>query len=196
MPGGYVNITDNADPMDIMVYRTAPHPSKIVRRGRHHRRHRVRLPRQVCRVPVFARGTGADENSIISAGDTMIAEDNYGYMDPTSIQGQTTSPGFVRVDLNPGGRGCHVVWTNSTESAPTVVSKVALATGLVYTYTLDDSSGDWYWTALDFRTGKTVYRAYAGTGLGWNNNYAGISISPRGVEYLGALGGLMSLRDG
>jgi hypothetical protein len=77
-----------------------------------------------------------------------------------------------------------------------VVSKVALASGLVYSYTLDDTTGDWYWTALDFRTGKTVYRDYAGTGLGWNNNYAGISISPQGVEYLGALGGLVSLRDG
>ena len=26
MQGGYVNITDNADPMDVVVYRTAVHP--------------------------------------------------------------------------------------------------------------------------------------------------------------------------
>jgi hypothetical protein len=194
MPGGYVNITDNADPMNVMVYRTAPHPIRIVRRHRHRRR--VPLSRQVCKFPIFSRGASADENSIISAGDTMIAEDNYGYTDPTSVQGKTTSPGFVRIDLNRNGRGCHRVWLNATQAAPTVVSKVALASGLVYSYTLDDTTGDWYWTALDFRTGKTVYRAYAGTGLGWNNNYAGISISPQGVEYLGALGGLMSLRDG
>jgi hypothetical protein len=194
MPGGYVNITDNADPMNVMVYRTAPHPTRIVRR--HHHRRRVPLSRQVCKFPIFSRGASADENSIISAGDTMIAEDNYGYTDPTSVQGKTTSPGFVRIDLNSNGRGCHRVWLNATQAAPTVVSKVALASGLVYSYTLDDTTGDWYWTALDFRTGKTVYRAYAGTGLGWNNNYAGISISPQGVEYLGALGGLVSLRDG
>ncbi len=193
MPGGYVNITDNADPMDIMVYRTAPHPFRTVRR--HHRRRRVPLPRQVCRFPIFSKGASADENSIISAGDTMIAEDNYGYSDPSSVQGKTTTPGFVRIDLNRGGRGCHRVWLNTADSAPTVVSKVALASGLLYSYTLDDTSGDWYWTALDFRTGRTVYRIYAGTGLGWNNNYAGISISPKGVEYLGALGGLISLRD-
>jgi hypothetical protein len=195
MPGGYVNITDNADPMDLMVYRTAAHPFRWLR-GRHGYRRKLALARQICKFPIFAKGSSADENSIISAGDTMVAEDNYGYSGPTSVQTATTTPGFVRVDLNRNGNGCHRVWVNTIETAPTVVSKVALASGLVYTYTLDDTSGDWYWTTLDFRTGKTVYRSYAGTGLGYNNNYAGISISPSGAEYLGTLGGMVSLRDG
>ncbi|HTX32583.1 MAG TPA: hypothetical protein VMD09_14470 [Solirubrobacteraceae bacterium] len=180
MPGGYVNITDNADPMDIMVYRTAAHP---------------KLPRQVCQVPIFSKGASADENSLITAGRIMIAENNYGYTDPTSVEGKTTTPGFVRVDLNANGNGCHTVWTNTTESAPTVVSKLALANGLVYTYTTD-ASGDWYWTALSSRTGDVVYKVLAGTGIGYNNNYAGISISPSGTEYLGTLGGIIALRDG
>lgn len=77
MPGGYVNITDNADPMDIMVYRTAAHPSRVMRRHGHRRR--VALPRQVCKVPIFSKGASADESSLISAGRIMIAEDNYGY---------------------------------------------------------------------------------------------------------------------
>jgi hypothetical protein len=192
MPGGYVNITDNADPMDIMVYRTAVRPFKWVRR--HHHRRRVALQRQVCKMPIFSKGSSADENSIIAAGRSMIAEDNYGYQNPTSIEGKVTTPGFVRVDLNRNGKGCHKVWTNTTESAPTVVSKLSLADGLVYTYTTN-ANGDWYWTTLDFRTGKTVYKSYAGTGLGYNNNYAGISISRRGTEYLGSLGGIMALRD-
>jgi hypothetical protein len=193
MPGGYVNITDNADPMDITVYRTAAHPSHVVRRGGHRRR--VALPRQVCRVPIFSKGHSADENSIISAGDTMIAEDNYGYTGPQSVAGKVTTPGFVRVDLNRGGTGCHRVWLNTSLSAPTVVSKVALANGLVYSYTTD-KNGSWYWTALSFRTGKLVYKSYSGSGFGWNNNYAGISISRSGREYLGTLGGIISLRDG
>ena len=192
MPGGYVNITDNADPMDIVVYRTAAHPTKVVGGGRH--RHRVALSRQVCQIPIFAKGASADENSVISAGRIMIAENNYGYNDPTSIQGKVTPPGFVRVDLNADGNGCRQVWANTTESAPTVVSKLALANGLVYTYTTDPN-GDWYWTALDARRGNVVYKVLAGNGLGYNNNYAGISISPAGTEYLGALGGIMALRD-
>src|SRR5437764_2036598 len=103
----------------------------------------------------------------------MIAENNYGYTDPTSVQSKVTPPGFVRVDLNANGSGCHTVWTNTSESAPTVVSKLALANGLVYTYTTD-TQGHWYWTTLDSRTGKVVYKALAGTGLGYNNNYSGI----------------------
>jgi hypothetical protein len=194
MRGGYVNITDNADPMDLMVYRTAAHPTQVVRRHGHRRR--VALPRQVCKVPIFSKGSSADENSIIAAGRSMIAEDNYGYdASAQTVEHPVTTPGFVRVDLNRNGRGCHRVWLNTTDAAPTVVSKVALATGLVYTYTVD-SNNNWYWTALDYRTGKVVYKVFSGTGLGFNNNYAGISISPSGREYLGAIGGLMSLRDG
>lgn len=193
MHGGYVNITDNADPMDIMVYRTAPHPHRIV--VRHGRRVRVPVRRQVCKVPIFGKGHSADENSIITVGRAMIAENNYGYENPSSVQGKTTAPGFVRVDLNRNGRGCHRVWLNSKLVAPTVVTKVALANGLVYTYTTD-KNGHWYWTALSFRTGKLVYKVYAGSGLGYNNNYSGISISRSGTEYLGTLGGIIALRDG
>jgi hypothetical protein len=193
MPGGFVNITDNADPMDIMVYRTAANPTAVVRR--HGQARWVRLPRTVCQVPIFNRGSSADENSIISAGRSMIAENNYGYSPPQSIQNPMTSPGFERDDLNRTGTGCRKVWQTMTESAPTVVSKLSLANGLIYTYT-PDSSGNWYWTTIDFRTGKTVYKAYAGTGTGYNNNYAGISVSPSGTEYLGSLGGIIALRDG
>ena len=77
-----------------------------------------------------------------------------------------------------------------------VVSKLSMANGLVYTYTKPPGSSDpWYWTAISFRTGRTVYKALAGTGLGYNNNYAGIAISPTGAEYVGALGGIVALRD-
>jgi hypothetical protein len=197
MQGGYVNITDNADPMDIMVYRTAVRPSRVVGRGRHRRRRA--LPRQVCRVPVFSKGASDDENSIIVAGRAMIAENNYGYTGPSAITGgMRTTPGFVRVDLNRNGTGCRTVWTNRTEGAPTVVSKLSLATGLIYTYTEEPGATDpWYWTALDFRTGRTVYRQAAGSGsLSFNNNYAGIAISRSGTEYLGTLSGVIAMRDG
>jgi hypothetical protein len=193
MAGGYVNITDNADPMDVVVYRTAPHPRRFVRR--HHHRRAIKLSRLVCKVPIFARGQSADENSLISVGRSMIAEDNFGYSSPTSLAGKVTTPGFVRVDINRNGRGCHTVWTNTTVAAPTVVSKLAIANGLIYTYTTDPA-GNWYWTALDFRTGRMVYKAYAGSGPLYNNNYAGIGISPTGTEYLGTLGGIVSVRDG
>lgn len=53
----------------------------------------------------------------------------------------------------------------------------------------------WYFTALDFRTGRTAYKRLAGEGLGYNNNYAPISIGPDRSAYVGALGGLVRLFD-
>ena len=197
MAGGYVNITDNADPMDVVVYRTAVHPSRVVRRHGH--RHRVALSRLVCRVPVFTRGASSNENSLMVAGRSMIVENNYGYQNPMSITGGALSaPGFARVDIDANGRGCHLVWTNTTEHAPTVVSKLSLANGLIYTYTKDPGALDpWYWTALDFRTGRMVFKQLAGTGTFlYNNNYAGLVLGPTGTAYLGVLGGVIAMRDG
>jgi hypothetical protein len=185
-----------------MVYRTAARPTRIVvRRGRHHHRRRVRVavPRTVCRVPVFTRSASDNENSLMVAGRSMIAENNYGYTGPTSVTGgKLTAPGFARVGINRDGRGCHLVWTNTTERAPTVVSKLSLTNGLIYTYTKDPGLSDpWYWTAIDFRTGRTVFKQLSGTGsLGYNNNYAGIALGRGGTAYLAVLGGVIALRDG
>jgi hypothetical protein len=196
MPGGYVNITDNADPMGVVVYRTATKLTRRVRRD--HRWHRIHLGRLVCRVPVFGGGASDTENSLIGAGRSMIVENNYGYQDPSSVSsGQTTVAGFARVDLNRDGRGCQQVWTNTTDSAPSAVSKLSLATGLIYTYTKGTQATDpWYWTGIDFRTGATVFEQLAGNGVGYNNNYAGIAIGRDGTAYLGTLSGITALRDG
>jgi hypothetical protein len=196
MQGGYVSITDNADPMDVVVYRTALHPVRRVRR--HGRVAKIALPRMACKVPVFKRGASDTENSLLAAGRSMIVENNYGYTGPTSVEtGGLTAPGLARVDINAQGTGCRRVWTNSSVAAPTVVPKLSIGAGLIYTYTKGPGSSDpWYWTALDFRTGRVVYQQLAGTGVGYNNNYAGIALSRSGVEYLGTLGGLISMRDG
>jgi hypothetical protein len=51
------------------------------------------------------------------------------------------------------------------------------------------------WTAISARTGRTAFKVYAGSGLGFNNNYAGLAIGPTGTAYLGVTGGLIALRD-
>jgi hypothetical protein len=54
----------------------------------------------------------------------------------------------------------------------------------------------YYWTALDFRTGKVVWQKMAGTGVLFDSFYpAGGDIGPNGVLYYGAYGGLVTLRD-
>lgn len=181
--GPYVTITDNGNPLGIAVYRRAKTIS-----GR----------RLVCIQPIFPKDGGADENSLIGAGSTMIAENNFGYTGPAAVElGQSTAPGIVRVDIDPAGGGCRVVWRNDNVHVPTVVSKLSLASGLIYSYTKEPGSpfDPWYFTALDVHTGRLVYRQLAGFGFGYNNNYAPVTIGPSGSAYVGVIGGLVELRD-
>ena len=165
----YVSITDNADPMNIVVYRT--------QRKLKHGKKRV-----VCREPVFGVGGSATENSLMTAGRSIIVENNYGYQDPFGLDhGSVTEPGFARVDVKKNGKGCRLVWTNTDARAPTVVPKLSTATGLIYAYTRppDPAAEGYYWTAIDWHTGQTVWSRYAGSGLLFNNNYAGIALGAR-----------------
>jgi hypothetical protein len=186
MRGGYIAISDNADPMHVVVYRIAK---------RLHGKRRL-----VCKVPVFSKGASATENSLITAGRSLFVENNYGYQDPFGPQsGALTTPGFARVDVRRGGRGCRRVWTNRDVRAPSVVPKLSTRTGLIYTYTREPAPAleqPYFWRAIDARTGKTAWKVYAGNGLGFNNNYAGLAIGADGTAYLGVLGGVVALRDG
>jgi hypothetical protein len=179
----YVAIADNADPLQVVVYKRAK---------------TVAGSRLVCAQPVFKPGAGATDNSLITAGRSIVVENNYGYSGlMATMDGKTTEPGFERVDIDADGRGCRTVWRND-ERAPSVVPKLSLATGLVYAYTKPPTSSTtdaWYFTAIDFRTGRTIYRRLAGTGLGFNNNWAPVTLAPDGTAYVGTLGGLVSLRD-
>jgi hypothetical protein len=179
----HVAITDNADPMNVTVYR----------------RERNSRGRRICAVPVFQPGQSATDNSLIGTDTAMVVENNYGYGGPTTTQSGGTVPGGVeRVDINADGNGCTKVW-HSDERAPSVVPKLSRGNGLVYVYTKDpqpDNSDTWYLTAIDFRTGSTIWKRLAGEGLGYNNNYAPITLGENGTAYVGVLGGLVALRDG
>jgi hypothetical protein len=204
MGSGWVAITDNADPMNVDVYRRA---LRLRGKKRHGRRAKAKA-RLVCSAPVFAKGASATDNSLIGTNRSLVAENNYGYtVGATNLGGTPSSPGLTRIDVVKKKRGkkgdrrrkarfrCRPVWT-SDEVAPSVVPKLSLANGLVYTYTKpprSDALDAWYLTALDFRTGRTVYRRLAGTGFGFNNNYAPVTLGPDGAAYVGVLGGLVEL---
>jgi hypothetical protein len=176
-PSGFVAITDNSDPIDVAVYRRTDGAF-------------------VCHAPVFGKGASDTDQSLIGAGNSFVAENNYGYSGPAATeQGKTTTPGIERVDVDGAGH-CNKVW-HSDEIAPSVVPKLSLANGLVYSYTkpANVQSDPWYLTALDFRTGRTVFKFKAGSGLGFNNNYAPVTIGPDGTAYVGTLGGIVAMRD-
>jgi hypothetical protein len=177
-----VAITDNADPIDVIAYR---------------RSSGVAGPRELCRAPVFAKGASSTDQSLLTDGRSLLVENNYGYEGPQSVAGgQTTTAGLARVDVHRDSGRCTVAWTSDVV-APSVVPKLALGSGIVYTYTKPggDASDPWFLTALDFRTGATIYDALAGAGPLFNNNYAPVTIGPDGTAYIGVLGGIVSLRD-
>ena len=177
-----VVITDNAEPrMNVLSYRRGAAP------GDH---------RRVCRQPVFTRGASATENSIVAIGRSVIVENNYGYTGPAStMSGSSTAPGIARVKV--GRDSCGTAWT-SKETAPTSVPKASLANGLLYVYAKPPglAQDPWYFTAIDVRTGRTVYRRLTGTGTQWNNHYAAIYLSPDRAAYIATLAGVVRLQDG
>jgi hypothetical protein len=185
----WVAITDNADPMDVVVYRRDQSQT-----GK----------RLICSEPVFGKGAGSTDNSLIGTDRSLVVENNYGYqISASDLSGGETVGGLARVDVvrdNGQGKGsggtfsCRTIWT-STERAPSVVPKLSLGNGLVYTYTRpprNDGIAAWYLTTLDFRTGQTIYRRLAGTGFGFNNNYAPVTLGPDGTAYVGVLGGVVA----
>jgi hypothetical protein len=183
MSGRRIAITDNADPMHVVVYRGT---------------RRVSGRRLICEQPVFRKGASATDQSLIAARNSLVVENNYGYSGPAAVmRGASTEPGLERVDVKKDNSGCRTIW-RSRETAPSVVPKLSLETGLVYTYTKPprpDRVDGWYFTALNFCTGRTEYRRLAGTGLGYNNNYAPVTLGPDGAAYVGTLGGLVRLAD-
>jgi hypothetical protein len=183
MGSGYVTITDNAEPnMHVLVY---------------HRAKTVTGNRLFCSVPVFQPGANSTENSLVATDSSIVVENNFGYKSVKSTEhGKTSKTGLARIDLDP--QGCHTVWTNTSESIPTLVTKLALSNGLIYTYTKPKGPANtdaWYFTAIDFATGQTVYSQLAGTGTLFNNHYAGLFLGPNGSLYVGVLGGVVSMAD-
>jgi hypothetical protein len=181
----YVAIADNAEPrMNVVVWR----------RGRDARN------RLVCKVPVFRAGHSATENTLIGHGRSLVVENNAGYDLFTTMRGgKTSAPGVARIDVREDESGCDLIW-ESQEISQTAVPKLSTATGLIYLYTklpdAPEGADAYYFTAVDFASGRTVYRVLTGTGVRWDNNWASISLAPDGTAYVGVLNGLIRVRDG
>jgi hypothetical protein len=176
----YVAITDNSDgQVQIVVYQQKTRPGS----------------QQVCAVGVFEADRGTTENSLSAAGNSLIAENNFGYSGPRNPP--ESEPGIARVDIL--GDECRTVWETRAITSPSAVPKTSLANGLIYLYTRDEGNPTdlhaWYFTAIDFETGDLVYKALTGVGWLFNNHYGAITISPDGDAYVGMMGGMVKISD-
>ncbi|MER5889314.1 hypothetical protein ABT160_36280 [Streptomyces sp. NPDC001941] len=182
---GYVAITDNADDrMNVVVYR----------RG-------TDVPadrRLVCKVPVFGSGASTTDNSLITWGNSIVVENNYGYENPSSLLlGRSVVGGVTRIDVRADGSGCDTVWQSAVRS-PSTVPKLSTANGLLYFYEKEPNKlgiDAWYLTVVDFRTGERRWRKLTGTGIAYDNNWAPITIGPDGTAYAGVFNGIVAVRD-
>jgi outer membrane protein assembly factor BamB len=186
--GKYVAITDNAEQLQVVVFRTDE------RLG-------PKETRRVCEVPVFdfeEGGAGALSNSLIGSRLSLIAENTYGYAMNWQQDGKLPSaPGFERIDINPNGKGCTKVWSNP-DVASTVSGKLSTQTGLIYIYArkMENNLDVYYLTALDFRTGEVVWEKKVGAGFAFDHFYTALLVGPDETIYAGLFGGLAAIRDG
>jgi hypothetical protein len=91
--GKYVAITDIAEQLQVVVFRTDE------RLG-------PKETRKVCEVPVFEdQEGGANSNSLIGSRLSLIVENTYDYAMYWQQDGKKPSaPGFERIDINPNGK--------------------------------------------------------------------------------------------
>ena len=154
-------------------HRHHPHADGAALRGDHGQRRpdeRGRSTSRAARVrdaawcassPVFEKGAGATENSLIGTGPSLIVENNHGYEGPPSravpspprqaSSGWTSSETAAAASRSGRARSAHRPWCRSCR----------WPAGSAYFYTKPPGLPErWYLTAVSFKTGRTVWRGW------------------------------------
>ena len=153
---GLVAITDNADPIRVVVMRRG--------RGTGGR------ARTVCATPVFNKGASSDDQSLIAVNRSLIAENNFGYTGPPSVEGGPRPPraGAGASRRTPGpeqlSQDLELERASAVGGARRSRSTAGWSTPTPSPRAPPDDP--WYLTALSFRTGRTVWKQLAGYGWG------------------------------
>ncbi len=186
---GFVVITDNAEPRIHLLF---------VRRAD---------GEVVCRQPLFQEGKSGTDVSVVcfehadadgkgTGVYSVLVENNWGHH---TFPRSRPVGGLVRVDLirhADGSYECRKIWESSEKSIG--VFKLSLGNGLVYMYWRNESCPvtKWYLTAIDFATGRTVYKKLVGRGLGYNNWAGALFLHPDGGRlYSTTIFGLVMISD-
>jgi len=179
---GLVIVTDNAEPQVHLEF------------------YRRNNGERVCSVPLFEKGKSGTDLSVIAFQQTdnlfsVLVENNWGHH---SFPVPDAHPGITRVDAlrnNDGSFTCKTVW--QSQEAGIAAGKLSLATGLFYMATYDDSPArNWYFSAIDFHSGKTVFKQRTGTGHGYNPWQGVLFLHPdNGVLYSTTIFGMVMMRD-
>jgi hypothetical protein len=125
-----------------------------------------------------------------------VVTDNHGYGGLLSTTlGRVTEPGVARVDVRAGA--CSLAWTADLVAAgggPTL----SPATGLLYVTTKRRSwwgASAWYLSAIDVRTGRSVFSVRTGLGAAYDGGRAAPVLGRDGAVYVPTVSGLVRVRD-
>ena len=153
--------------------------------------------------PVLGKGTGSTDQSLIGIGRSIAVENNFGYEGPVSVRARAARPaGIERVDVKPrrgrsGGRAATAGPAGAaTRSLPRWCPSSRSPTGSS-TPTRSPRRRRRRPLVPDRdrlpQRPRPVYKRLAGYGLGFNNNYAPVTLGPDGTAYVGVLGGLVRI---
>jgi hypothetical protein len=195
----FVAITDNSDAqMNLLIY------------GQNASGHEDVEP--ICKIPVFQpNASWTDNNPMVhfDGEDYGVVLENMwnapAYADTHSndtngswnnMTGQ--APGIQKIVVPTDGSGCYIAWTNPGRT--TTVPILSTRTGLLYAYEQEAELAEegeyvWYATAIDYRSGETVWKVRAGAGGVFNNNLRTTLLSPEGTLYQMVTGGAVAVRD-
>ncbi|SEK35731.1 hypothetical protein [Streptacidiphilus jiangxiensis] len=190
----YVTLTDNAAPHEnLLVYRVADGPTPV------------------CSTPVLTQYTeSGTEDAVIASGSSVFVTNTYGYPYPALPAGAPASVpssasftgGMSRVDLNPDGNGCHLVWNSDVESA--ALPRLSLADGLIHTLTAAGPMGtvgaqtfaSYSYATIDPATGAQLSSSWIGLGLLYNPLQMTGTTAPDGTLYQGTETGVLRITRG
>ena len=160
--------------------------------------------------PVFAKGAGSTDNSLIGTDRSLIVENNYGYqISAGDLSGGATAPGLTRIDVvkkKPKKRreGPEAEGAGEVPLPQRLDQRRARALGRAQALAQQRAGLHLHASAALGRHRRLVpdrarlpHRAH---GLppprrhrfGFNNNYAPVTLGPDGTAYVGVLGGVVA----
>jgi hypothetical protein len=153
----------------------------------------------ICTVPLFSEGASATENTVVGYGDDIIVVNNAGFGGPFA-PANTILPGIERYrvlrDDDGNATGCENVWKNTTSIGNS--AQLATGSGVIWGYGADPTVEDedlFYLTATSWETGEDIFRTYIGNERPFDPITGQVHAHPDGTFYLGAVQGLVMMRD-
>ncbi|RTE75013.1 hypothetical protein BHE90_010533 [Fusarium euwallaceae] len=209
----YVAFTDNAnDQVNVLVY---PQGSSL-----------NNDTKPLCTIPLFEKGFSNNENAAVNHWDgkstySMIFSNFYNGpplaqlrdppfgdgtdSDPEILNGpfndlSAVGPGLARIDFDEKTGKCTTRWFNKSIRT-TITPILSTKTGLLYMPTQDyklaqEGSYVYYVSAIDFETGKEVWKVRTGAGGPFSNHFQAPVLTKDGGAGHYVIGGFVKVKDG